>query len=539
MTATTPTQTGAAAFVHLLRLAGVTRIFTLSGNQILPLYDACLDAGIAVTDTRHEAAAAHMADAWARTRGEPGVCLFSAGPGHTNALSAILNARWANSPVLWLSGGTPRAAIGRGGFQDIDQLGLAERATKGAWRITDPATMADTFANAWRTMLAGRPGPVHLTLPADLLAQPTTVAPPAALDLAPSIVRADTAAVDEALTLLATAQKPLVLVGPELVRGRGTATEALDAFADATGIPCLPIESPRGMTDPLFQGIGRMIAQADIVLLAAPRDYAVGFASPAAFAGCGRLILVDPAPAPGPHDLALTGDPAAILRQLADGAGHHQWDTGTWLSELGAARSASVAELIDVAESSEVPIHPLRLATEIHDLLPPESAVVFDGGEFAQWARWAYGDWSGQTVVNGKLGMIGPGIPFGLSTALARGEQGSPVVVFVGDGTAGYHIMEFDTAVRHNIPLVVVIGNDAGWGAEVHRQVQFYGADRVVAGHLRPSRYDQIAQALGAHGELVERPEEIAPALHRALASGKPACINVLIRSLPSPTEAP
>jgi acetolactate synthase-1/2/3 large subunit len=534
-----PTQTGAAAFVQLLRLAGVSRIFTLSGNQILPIYDACLDAGIAVTDTRHEAAAAHMADAWARTRGEPGVCLFSAGPGHTNALSAILNARWANSPVLWLSGGTPRPAIGRGGFQDIDQLGIAERATKGAWRLDDPATMAETFANAWRTMLAGRPGPVHLTLPADLLAQPTDVALPATLDLAPPVAQADPVAVDEALALLSTAQKPLVLVGPELVRGRGAATEALDAFVEATGVPCLPIESPRGMTDPLFQGLGRMIKQADIVLLAAPRDYAVGFGGSAAFAGCGRLILADPAPNPGPADLALAGDPAAVLRQLADGAGRYRWDTAPWLAELGAARSAAVAELVDVAESAEEPIHPLRLATEIHDLLPPESAVIFDGGEFAQWARWAYGDWGGQTHVNGKLGMIGPGIPFAIGTAIARGEGGSPVVVFVGDGTAGYHIMEFDTAVRHNVPFVAVIGNDAGWGAEVHRQLQHYGADRVVAGHLNPSRYDEVARALGAHGEYVEHPDEIAPALQRALASGKPACINVRIRSLPSPTEAP
>lgn len=534
-----PTRTGAAAFVQLLRIAGVTRLFTLSGNQILPLYEACLDAGIAVTDTRHEAAAAHMADAWARTRGEPGVCLFSAGPGHTNALSAILNARWANAPVLWLSGGTPRPAIGRGGFQDIDQLGLAERATKGAWRIDDPATMAETFAAAWRAMLAGRPGPVHLTLPADLLAQPTDVPLPATLDLAPPPARADQAAVDEALALLATARQPLALVGPDLTRGRGAAPAALEAFAEATGIPCLPIESPRGMTDPLFQGLGRMIKEADIVLLAAPRDYAVGFGGAEAFAGCGRLILADPAPVAGPHELALVGDPAAILGQLAAGAGRHTWDTTGWLARLGAARSAAVAELVDVAESPEVPIHPLRLATEIHDLLPPESTVIFDGGEFAQWARWAYGDWAGPTLVNGKLGMIGPAIPFALGTALARGAGAGPVVAFVGDGTAGYHIMEFDTAVRHSIPIVVVIGNDAGWGAEVHRQVQFYGADRVVAGYLQPSRYDEVARALGAHGELVEQPEEIAPALQRALASGKPACINVMIRSLPSPTEAP
>ena len=360
-------------------------VFTLSGNQILPIYDAGLDAGLTFTDTRHEAAAAHMADAWARTRGEPGVCLFSAGPGHTNALSAILNAARAESPVLWLSGGTTRAGSGRGGFQDLDQIGLA-----------------------WRTMLSGRPGPVHLTLPADLLAQPANVTLPAALDLAPTIAAADPVAVVEALALLATALKPLVLAGPGLARGRGAAAVALEDFVEATGLPCLPVESPRGLTDPIYQGMGRKTSEADIVLLLASRDYAVSFAQPPAFAACRRVIVVDADPMPGPADLALVGDPATVLGQLAAGAGRHEWNVDPWLAELGATRSAANAELVDVAESAEVPIHPLRLATEIHDLLPTEATTIFDGGEFAQWARWAFGDWRGQTLVNGKLGMIGP-----------------------------------------------------------------------------------------------------------------------------------
>lgn len=536
-------RTGAALLVELLGRAGVGRVFTLSGNQILPIYDAGLDVGLAFTDTRHEAAAAHMADAWARLRGEPGVCLFSAGPGHTNALSAVLNAARAESPVLWLSGGTPRAGSGRGSFQDLDQVALAAQVCKGAWRADDAAALPDRFARAWRAMTSGRPGPVHLTLPTDLLAQPTTAAVPADLDLAPASAEAEPAAVDEALALLATALKPLVLAGPGLARGRGAAAEALEAFVEATGLPCLPVESPRGLTDPIYQGMGRLTREADIVLLLAPRDFAVGFARAPAFAGCRRLIAVDAAASAGPADLALAGDPVAVLRQLTAGAGRHTWDVGPWLAALGAARSAANAELVDVAESAEVPIHPLRLASEVHDLLPGEATVVFDGGEFAQWARWAFGDWAGQTLVNGKLGMIGPAIPFALGAAVAAAGTlpggGPPPVAFLGDGTAGYHIMEFDTAVRHNLPFVAVIGNDAGWGAELHRQLSNYGEDRVVASHLLPSRYDLVAQALGAHGEFVESPDEIAPAIRRALASGRPACVNVIIRSLPSPTEAP
>lgn len=532
-------QTGAGLLASLLRRAGVERVFTLSGNQILPLYDAGLDAGIAFTDTRHEAAAAHMADAWARVRGEPGVCLVSAGPGHTNALSAILNAARAESPVLWLSGGTPRAGFRRGGFQDLDQIGLAERVCKGAWRADDAAALPDLFARAWRTMLAGRPGPVHLTLPADLLAQPAGATAPDDLDLAPPAVAADPAAVEEALALLATASQPLVLVGPGLTRGRGAAGQALDAFVAATGLPCLPVESPRGLTDPIYQGMGRLTRQADIVLLLAPRDYAVGFARPPALAACRRLIVVDPAPAPDAADLALAGEPSVVLGQLVAGAGRHNWHVEPWIAALSAARAAANAELLAVSESAEVPIHPLRLATEVHDLLPPEATAIFDGGEFAQWARWAFGDWGGRTLVNGKLGMIGPGIPFAIGAAIAQGAGAPPVVAFLGDGTAGYHIMEFDTAIRHNVPFVAVIGNDAGWGAELHRQLRDYGEERVVASYLLPSRYDEVARALGAHGEWVETPEEIAPAIRRALASGRPACVNVAIRSLPSPTEAP
>jgi acetolactate synthase-1/2/3 large subunit len=188
-----------------------------------------------------------------------------------------------------------------------------------------------------------------------------------------------------------------------------------------------------------------------------------------------------------------------------------------------------------IVESDEGPIHPLRLAAEARAALPPEAIVSQDGGEFGQWARWAFGGNAGQTLVNGTFGMIGPAIPFAIGAALAR--PGAPSVALLGDGTFGYHALEFDTAARHGLPIVAVVGNDAGWAAERHRQVALYGPDRIVASDLLPTRYDQVVTALGGHGEFVRATAELRPALRRALASGRPACVNVLIQSLPSPAE--
>jgi acetolactate synthase I/II/III large subunit len=526
--------TGAAVLVRALKAAGVERIFTLSGNQILPIYDACLDEAIAITDTRHEGAAAHMADAWARLRGVPGVCLVSAGPGHTNALTAVLNARLAESPVLWLSGGSDRATFGQGGFQELDQPGIAAHACKAAWRVEEARELPAFVARAWATMLSGRPGPVHLTLPADLLAGPVDGAVGSGELSQPLAREADPEAIGQTLAVLAAAERPLVLVSPSVARGAAGA--ALAAFGAATGIPAFTIDSPRGLTDPALHDAGAIFRAADAILLLAPQDYAVGFAGPKAFDPQAVVIQVAPAASePGRAAIGLVGDAAAVLAQLHASAAAHVWGTGAWRARLDAARADGRARFAACERSDETPIHPLRLLAEVRALLPPDAAVTIDGGEFAQWARWAFGDWSGPVLVNGKLGMIGPAIPFAIGAASAR--PAAPAVAFLGDGTFGYHALEFDTAVRHNVPFVAIVGNDATWAAERHRQVAFYGPDRVVASALLPSRYDQVVSALGGYGEFVQRPAEIRPAVERALASGKPACVNVLVASVPSPAS--
>jgi acetolactate synthase-1/2/3 large subunit len=187
--------------------------------------------------------------------------------------------------------------------------------------------------------------------------------------------------------------------------------------------------------------------------------------------------------------------------------------------------------------SDASPIHPLRLAAELRSMLPPGAQVAQDGGEFAQWMRWGLAGAEFTPLLHGKFGSIGSAIPLAIGAAIAN--PGAPTFAVLGDGTFGFHGMEFDTAVRHSIPFVAVVGNDAAWAAERHRQVRIYGEDRVVASDLLPTRYDEVVRALGGHGEYVERPEEIRPALQRALASGKPACVNVMIQSIPSPAALP
>jgi acetolactate synthase-1/2/3 large subunit len=346
---------------------------------------------------------------------------------------------------------------------------------------------------------------------------------------------ADPSAVSHAVDLLATARRPLVLGGPSA--WRGAAGTRLRSFLDVTRIPGFAIESPRGLTDPALHGLGAEFSKADVVLLLGPQDFAVGFAGERAL-GSGQLIQVAPTPAEIGQsravDVALIGDAASVVDQLTSAARAHSWTASGWHDELDAAHREGLARLAPFERTDDEPIHPLRLVTEVRDLLKDGDSVAVDGGEFGQWARWSMGNDRFTTVLNGKLGGIGPSIPFAIAARLARPEHRS--VAFLGDGTFGFHGLELDTAVRFNLPLVTIVGNDAGWAAERHRQRQDYGHDRIVASDLLPTRYDRVAEALGCHAEHVERPNELRPALERAFNSGKPACVNVAIASVPSPS---
>ena len=533
------TVNGAALLARSLAHARVGPIFTLSGNQILPVYEAGLDAGLRFIDGRHETAVAHMADAWGRLTGRPGVCLVTAGPGHTNPLTGLATAHFAESPMVLLSGGSLISQEGMGGFQELDQVAAARPLCKAAWQARSAEELPGLLARAWRTALEGTPGPVHITLPFDVLQQSvdeTNTQLPSEDDLLPVPLRADDAAVEQAIRLLAGAARPLVLGSPSAWRGE--AGVRLRGLLETAGLPGYVIESPRGLTDPALHGVGAQLKQADVVLLLGPQDFTIAFAGAGAL-GTAQLIQVQPSTSEigrcRPADVPLVGDAMTVLDQLLSAARTRTWIRSGWLDELAAAEQAGRERLAVHERSDDTPIHPLRLVTAVQDILSDGDSVALDGGEMGQWARWSVGNGRYTTILNGKFGGIGPAIPFAIAAKVARPAR--RCVAFLGDGTFGFHGLELDTAVRFQLPIVAIVGNDAGWSAERHRQRAVYGEDRAVAADLLLTRYDKVAEGLGCHGEFVERPEQLRPALERAFSSGKPACVNVAIASIPSPSN--
>ena len=527
---------GAARLVEALTTAGVRHLFTLSGNQILSIFDATLGRGISLVHTRHEAAAVHMADAWGRLTEQPGVALVTAGPGHLNALSALYGARMAESPVVLLSGASPRAQRGRGAFQEVDQVAAARPVTKAAWSVEDAAHVGDDITRALALATSGRSGPVHLSLPGDVLETATPEPAPVSSRSGASPDGAGARSLSDehvstVLAWLAEAKRPLILTGPAL--GRGPRRAAVQRLVEATGTPALPIESPRDLNDPWLRGAARIFAEADLVLLLGkPLDFSLRFGQ--AFARDCRIVAVDVEPtAPDARiALALDADPAGGAARLAEYASLRRWPRSTWREQVESARQASPPEWAEWRRSAREPIHPLRVCAALAPHVAAGAVLVCDGGEFGQWVQ--AGLEPRERLFNGLSGSIGSALPMAVAARLACPDR--PVLAVMGDGTFGFHAFELDTALRYRLPIVVVIGNDARWNAEHTLQLRHYGAERTVGCELLASRYDQLAEALGGHGVLVRRADELEPALARALAAGRPAVVNVAIEGLAAPT---
>ena len=485
---------GAELLARALAAAGARHLFNLSGNQVMPLYDPLVDAGIELVHTRHEAAAVHMADAYARLTERPCPVLLTAGPGHANALGALYTAKMAESSVVVLSGASELANAGRGAFQEMDQAGLARRVCKAAWVVKDASRLGRELARAWRLAASGTPGPVSLSLPADVLR--TEVSDGLDIASAAGAARARPARFIQAAEVsgVAAAGRPLVLCGPAWSRGsRWRAVEGC-------GAPALAMESPRGGNDPAIGAARRAVGQADLVLLLGKkRDFTLGF---------GRLLAAD----------------ARVVELDAPPAHVEGVDSG-WAAEVEAARR----QRPPAPEGS--PIHPMRLALAADDLLGPDDVFVSDGGEVGQWAQ--AGNSCPNRVINGPSGAIGGALPFAIGAGLAQPK--SRVVAISGDGAFGYHVSELHTAVRHRVPFVLVVGNDAQWNAEVVIQ-RGLSERRLACLELGELRYDEIARAFGAHGERVDEPGELEPALRRAAESGGPAVVDVRIQPAAAPT---
>jgi acetolactate synthase-1/2/3 large subunit len=528
---------GADVVARTLAAAGVRHVFALSGNHVMPVFDAALDAKLSLIHVRHEAAAVHMADAWGRLTETPGVTLVTAAPGHLNAVSALYGALMAESPLVLLSGHAPLGQLGRGAFQEMDQVTAARPVTKAAWLARDPDHLGDDIARALAIAASGRPGPVHVSLPGDVLeargAGARPPAPPAALPPPPPPLADPTART--ILGWLAAARRPLILVGPAMARASRWAR--VQRFSARTGIPALVMESPRGVSDPQLRLAALRLPEADLVLLLGKRlDFALRFGEAPAFATDCRFVQLDADPAalrPGGRVLAaVQADPALAVDQLDQGAAAMAWRAGEWKEQVAAARRAEPAGWAELRRSTRRPLHPLRVCAAVQPLLDRGAILVADGGEFGQWAQ--AGLEADTRLINGLSGSIGSAIPMACAAKLARPER--DVVALVGDGTFGFHGFELDTAVRHGWPVLVVVGNDGRWNAEHQLQIQQYGAGRTVGCELGLVRYDRVTEALGGHGEFVEEAQDMEPALARALRSGRAACVNAVIDGLPAPT---
>lgn len=533
---------GADVVAQELARAGVKTIFTVSGNQIMPIFDAMIDVGIRLIHVRHEAAAVFMADAWSQLNNEIGVALLPAAPGFANGLAPLYSAICAESAVLLISGDSPIAQDGKGAFQELDQVAIATPLTKLSKRSKSVEAIAGDIYTLITAARLGRPGPVHLALPQDLLEQQVEVSE---LSCSSEYTLAVEAPADELLEqikgLLQNAQRPLIITGPTLTQTR--TGDLQSRLAAALSVPVISMESPRGLKDPSLGDFAQALKEADRVLsLGKSIDYTLSFAHEDCFAPDCRVIVIDCEQkmlARARHLLkerlllATTADVnclAALLSQC-----HQQSSTPRqqWLEKVASYVSARAHHDSNHNKVS-TPIHPATLCASVQRAIDAieNTILVCDGGEFGQWSQ-AYLA-APKRIINGVGGAIGGGICYAIAAKASHPE--SSVFALMGDGTVGFHFAEFETAVRNKLPFVAVVGLDAQWNAEVQLQLKKYGEDRLIGCMLNETRYDVAVQGLGGHGEYVTDPADLDAAIKRALDSGLPACVNVRIKGLSAPS---
>lgn len=528
---------GAQLLTQALKKAGVTTVFSLSGNQIMPVYDACIDAGIRIIHTRHEGAAVYMADAWAQLTGEIGVALIAGGPGFANGMSALFSAKHAESPVLLLSGDSPLKQDGLGAFQELDQLTMTRPLVKQGLRPSTVMEIAEFTAQLIQLAHSGRAGPVHLALPFDLLeTQSGHTELPALPSFERDLTRPD---VSELVTLLQQAKRPVIVTGPQCNGSRAAAT--LAALRQATGLPVIPMESPRGFKDPSLGQVKQVIQEADVVVLVGKKiDFTLDFGRSSSFASDVTLAVVDP------EEAVLTLAKQQFADRLRYTQQAHAQDTLTALStsltpqahqqawaELVAQRLVERPEQSNTATNDGM-LSPLEVCADIQALLDrdPNAILISDGGEFGQWIQ-AFCQ-APKRVINGVSGAIGGGLSYAIAAKIAY--PNSTVIAAMGDGTVGFHLSEFDTATRENAAFIAVIGNDHRWNAEHLIQLRNYGPERLIGCELNPdAKYEGAAQALGGLGFNVTTKQELSKALASAVNHTQAACINVHIKGAPAP----
>jgi len=527
---------GGHLVIKALKKEGVKYIFSLSGGHIDKIYDASIDSDIKIIDVRHEQAAAMMAMGWSIATGDLGVCLVTAGPGLTNAVTGVVDAYSSHIPMLVIGGRSPRKENDLGALQDIDQMAIMRPITKTAFLCNDTHRIPEYIGVAFRNALSDRPGPVYLEIPVDILGtkveeDSVTFPHPSRTEYRPS---GDPVAIDEAAKLLAGAKKPVIIGGGGVRWGK--AGEPLKALVEKTNIPfilfnegrgMIPDTHPQSLWDGGLMGLTYAAGQSDVIMIVGLRltwltSYGQMFSN-------AKIIRVDIAGSEVgknvQHDVGIVGDAGMVIGAIADKIG--PCDHSAWTKELKDNGSAMMTEENKLKVSDTTPIHPVRLVSDVYKVFGDDAVYSTDGGDISYFSAVhlrAGGPGRLLANVGNLMGCLGSGIPFSIAGKLANPKSQS--VVISGDGSFGLNGMEIETALRHNIPVVIVVANDQAWGMVKHGQEMLY--NRVVGTDLGPVRYDLMAEGLGAHGEYVTEPGEIIPALERARDSKKPAVVNVI-----------
>ncbi|MFW5691573.1 MAG: thiamine pyrophosphate-binding protein [Chloroflexota bacterium] len=523
---------GGELIARALKAQGVDALFTLCGGHILPIYEGCLNNDIAVIDFRHEQAAAHAADAYARLTRGIGVAAVTAGPGVTDAVTGVANAYQARSPMILLGGAAPLKTKGMGALQEMPQTGMFETFTKASFTIERTEDIPALMTEAFKTALTGRPGPVFIEVPFDVLFNAVDDPGPAEKVVIQAL-EPEAGAVAKMFEMLRAAQKPVIIAGTQVYWD--SAHDALLTLTEQTGIPVFTNGGGRGtlpMTHPnCFKSArGAALREADVVLLiGTPLDFRLKYGRED-WNPDGRLIQVENDAAELNHnreaDVAICADSRLVLEALSEGLQGVRYDD--WLNKMREIEDRKNAKLEEWKRIDESPVNHFRMGAALNDFIDENTIVIGDGGDIVSaCAKVIDLTLPGQWLDPGPLGCLGVGAPFAITAKHLYPEK--RVLIINGDGSFGLNGFEFDTALRFNLPIVSIVGNDGGWGQIRTPQIDMVTEERSIATKLGFTRYDRIVEAMGGYGEHVEDPDDIRPALDRAFASGMPACVNVML----------
>jgi len=523
---------------YLKEIEQVDTVFTISGGHIENILDGFTEYNIRTIDVRHEQAAAMMAHAWSIYKNVPGVCLVTAGPGFTNAVTGIVNAYLDNAPLVVLCGRHPIRDDLRGALQEMNQIDVIKPVTKWCATCYETKRIPEYLSTAFRQATMGRPGPVFLELPPDILfvkvdKEEVEMPPRKVYKSCSYPIESE---IEEAVRLIDGAERPLMIGGSGV--GMSGCGDVLKGFLEKTGVPFALLNNGRGhvpddhplcINDGGFNGVMSGLPQADVVIAAGIRFNWVLQATnlfPKA-----KVVRIDI----DPHELdrnrtsevGLAGDCGDVLNRLTPMV--QERDHSAWLNKLKTAYKAFMTTELEKRSTPSDPIHPIRLVDQIMEVFGTDAYYVADGGDTSYYGLAGFmSSLKGgvQIPAGALLGCLGTGIPFAIAAKLANPDK--PVIILHGDGSFGFNSMEFDTAVRHDIPIICVVNNDCAWGMIKHSQAMSLGSDRCTCAELGMRQYEKMVEGLGGYGELVTKDEDIIPAIKRAVESGKPSCINVV-----------